>query len=92
MTDAQQSIEADGSLLAGVDVQTLLDFLDHLPERFTPVVETDAADPIAYYVVNHLVTDELRAKVLVIEPEFADTLRKLARAFYACPPRAEVPA
>jgi hypothetical protein len=82
---APQPIEVARSLLAGVDVQRLLDFLDHLPEHFTPVVQTDALESFAYYLANDLINDDLRTKVLVIDPEFSDTLRKLAGAFYARP-------
>jgi len=67
--------------VADVDVQRLLDFLEHLPERFTPVVQNDPDCPFAYYVSNSRVDDALRAKVLVVPPEFAATLRALATTF-----------
>lgn len=69
------------SPLAGIDVQQLLDFVEHMPERFTPVVQNDPDCPFAYYVSNSCVDDALRAKVLVIPPEFAATLRALANTF-----------
>jgi hypothetical protein len=78
---SRQPIEAACSLLAGVDVQRLLDFLDHQPERFTSVVHTNATGAFAYYLANYLVDDELRSNALVIEPEFANVLRILASAF-----------
>jgi len=81
----QHPDETARSFLENVNVQRLLDFLDHLPEHFTPVVQTDADGAWAYYIVNSQVDDDLRSKVLVIEQGFADTLRKLASAFYARP-------
>lgn len=81
MNAHQQPIEAASSRLANVDVQRLLDFLDHLPERFTPVVEIGVPRPIAYYMASDLVDDDLRSKVLVFDPEFTEALRRLARAF-----------
>jgi hypothetical protein len=69
------------SPLASVNVQQLLDFLEHMPERFTPVVQNDPDCPFSYYVTNSCVDDALRAKVLVIPPEFAVTLRALANTF-----------
>ncbi|MET4634997.1 hypothetical protein [Kaistia defluvii] len=89
MNASQQPPQETPSPLASIDVQQLLDFVEHMPERFTPVVQTDPDGPFAYYIVNYLVNDDLRSQVLVIDPDFAVTLRKLATAFIPLPETGE---